>query len=300
MNIFLTGATGYVGSRVAERLQEKGYSVVALVRDDSAAKKLKGQGYQTVVGDLNEPDSFAEVVARSDGVIHTAFNHTGDFFESVATEKRAITSMLNALGKTGKPFVASNGSGVLGDTGSRVADESFPIPSDWPVAQRTEFEGLVRAATDVRGSVLRLPILVYGHGLSQLVPLLLTTAREKGVAYYIGAGENRLSAAHVDDIADLYVLAFEKAPIGSIYHVASGEVVRGHELAKAVQRNIGGKTELESISQEEAGKLWNPFLAILLSMNNQLSNAKAVRELGWQPQATSLLEDITQGSYQIH
>jgi nucleoside-diphosphate-sugar epimerase len=236
-------------------------------------------------------------VAESDGIIHTAFNHTADFFDSVAVEKRAIASMLKALGNTNKPFVTSNGSGVLGDTGSVIADESFPVPADWPVGQRTEFETLIQNTPGVRGSVLRLPILVYGHGSSQIVPLLLQTTRGKGASYYVGEGQNRLSAAHVDDIADLYVLAFEKAPSGSIYHVSAGEAVRGLELAAAVQQNVGGNTHLQSLSQEKAGEMWNPFLAILLSMNNQISNAKAVRELNWHPKAVSLIDDVVKGSY---
>ncbi|WP_425147626.1 SDR family oxidoreductase [Deinococcus sp.] len=299
MNIFLTGATGYIGSRVAQRLTQHGHTVTALARTPERAARLQNLGYQTMLGDLTDPASLVTPAQQADGVIHTAFNHATDFFEGVEVERGVMDALLSALRGSGKPLVASNGSGILGDTGTVPVDEHFSLPADWPVAERGQFEQTLQQAANegVRTSVLRIPILAYGHGESQLVPLLINTARDAGAAYYVGDGDNRLSSAHVDDIADLYLLALERAPGGSIYNVAVGESVAARDLAEAICQLLGGETRAQSVTFERAGEIWNPFLATLLSMNNQLSADKAMQELGWQPKGPSLLDDIAHGSY---
>jgi nucleoside-diphosphate-sugar epimerase len=299
MKIFLTGATGYIGSRVAQRLTKSGHTVLALARTTERIAQLQALGYETVLGDLQDPASLIAPARQADGVIHTAFNHATDFFESVKTEREVISVLLSALHGSGKSLVATNGSGILGDTGSTVADETFVLPADWAVAARGEFESLLQAGAqnDVRTCVLRIPILAYGHGESQLVPMLINTARDTGTAYYLGDGRNRLSSAHVDDIADLYVLTLERAVPGSIYHVSVGDSVSTLEIATAIKQMLGEQTHVQSVNFERASEIWNPFLATLLSMNNQLSSDKARSELGWNPTRPSLLEDLVHGSY---
>jgi len=302
MKVFLTGATGYVGARVAKRLKARGHSVVGLVRSEETRQKLRAQGMDAVVGDLAVPESFIEALRSADGVIHTAFNHAGDFFEEVKTEQRAIEAMLDALRGSGKPFVVTNGTGVLGDTGEVPADDSRVVNSEFPAAVRAEFETLLKEATsdNVRTVVLRLPILLYGYGQSVLLPVLVDTAKRTKVSYYIGEGQNRLSTAHVDDVADLFVLALEKAPAGSIFNVSVGEPVSGLELAKAICEAVGSDCQVESISFEKAGEVWNPFFALLLSMNNQVSGHGVVTKLGWQPSGKpTIIDDLTHGSYRL-
>jgi len=189
---------------------------------------------------------------------------------------------------------------VLGDTGTVPADDGFAVNPEFPAAVRAEFETLLKEATsdNVRTVVLRLPILLYGHGQSVLLPVLVDTAKRTGVAYYIGKGQNRLSTAHVQDAAELFVLALEKAAAGSIFNVSVGEPVSGVELAKAVCEAVGGDCRVESISFEKAGEVWNPFFALLLSMNNQVFARRAMTELGWQPSGNpTLLNDLARGSY---
>ena len=301
MNVLLTGATGYIGSRIAEKLMARGYKVTAFVRSEEKKQEVTARGMSAAVGHLEEPAAFLEAAECAEAVIHTAFDHSGDFFEAVEVEARALDALLKGLAGKSKTLIATSAAGVLGDTGGSAAkeDAALPAENDWPVAKRGALETkLLAAAPDIRTVVLRLPVLVYGHGASQFPPMLLATAKEKSVSYYVGNGTNKISAAHVDDIAELYVLALDKAPAGSLYNVAVGNPVCPKDLAEAVGQ-AAGVGDAKSISQEEAGELWTPFVALLLSSNFWLSGDKAQRELGWTPEAPSLLDDLRNGSYKI-
>ena len=273
MKILLTGATGYLGSRVAEKLKAKGYEVTAFVRSEEKKRGVKAQGMNAVVGTLENPATLVRAAQEVDAVVHTAFDHGGDFFEGVEVEGRALDALLASLKGSGKTLIATSAAGVLSDTGATPASEDAPLPNEdaWPVAKRGRLEAkLMDAAPEVRTIVLRQPVFVYGRGGSQFPPLLVRTAKETGASYYVGGGTNKLSAAHVDDIADLYVLALEKAPAGSLNNVAAGDPVEPRAVAEAV-REAAGADGTKSIGQEEAGGLWNPFLALLLSLNFWLS-----------------------------
>ena len=298
MEVLLTGATGYVGKQVAEKLTASGHNVTGLVRSEDKARDLEAAGMRAVLGDLNTPLTVLEAAKRVDAIIHTAFDHGGDFFDEVEVEQALIDALLTELAGSGKTLVATSAAGILGDTGSVPVSEDAPLPpvTDWPVAKRAALETkLGDAATDLRTVVLRLPVLVYGDGGSQFPPMLIQAAKTRGVSYYVGEGSNKISAAHVEDIAELYVLALENAPSGSLYNVAA-EAVKTKELAEAV-KEAAEVNATESLSIEQAGKIWNPFTALLLSMNFQMSGEKAKRELGWSPQRISLLDNLTAGSY---
>ena len=300
MKVLLTGATGYVGSRVVEKLEGRGHEVVAFVRSEERRAGIEARGMGAVVGWLEDPSTLIDAAREVDAVVHTAFDHAGDFFAAVDAEARALGALVPALSATGKTLVATSAAGVLGDTGATPADEDAPLPDEeaWPVAKRGRLEAqLMDVSPGLRTVVLRLPVLVYGHGASQFPPLLINKAKEMGVSYYLGKGENKLSAAHVDDIAELYALALENAPVGSLYNVAAGEPVETRELAEAVAQ-AAGVDRVGNTDQEKAGDLWNPFVALLLSMNFWLSAEKAKRELGWRPQEMSLLEDLKHSSYE--
>ena len=269
------------------------------MRDERKQQEVEVKGVTATVGSLEMPDVLKDAANRTDAVIHTAFNHAGDFFEGVEVEARALDTLLGVLPGTGKTLIATSAAGILGDTGNIPATEETELPdeNEWAVAKRGRLETkLLAAAPDLRTIVLRLPVLVYGHGASQFPPLLIETAKDKGVSCYVTEGTNKISAAHVDDIADLYVLALEKAPAGSLYNVAAYKPVHPKELAQAVAE-AAGVDKVRSISQEEAGELWTPFVALLLSMNFWLSSDKARRELGWNPERLNLLDDLRSGSY---
>ena len=299
MKVFLTGATGYIGgSVVAEQLQQEGHTVIGLARSEAAAAKLRDRQIKPILGDLKNLDQLAQAAKQSDGVIHTAFMHDwGDFKSAVEVECRAVSAMVQALKETGKPLVATSGTGVLGDTGDRLVDEKTPI--DWRLvpALRAKVEQIVidAAQRHVRGIILRLPFFVYGRGGSVFLPMLFKDARQAGVVRYIGSGENKMSAVHVDDVGKLFVLALEKAPAGSIFHAGVESGITSKEIAEAISHNLHCQTA--SISFDQASEAWGVAAAVLLSMNSQTSADKA-NQLGWQAQATSLLADIQQGSYQ--
>ena len=298
MKVFLTGATGYIGSVVAEQLQQAGHTVTGLARSEAAAAKLRDRQIEPLLGDLKDIDQLAQAARQTDGVIHTAFMHDwGDFNSAVEVECRAVSAMVGALEESGKPFVATSGTGVLGDTGDRLVDEETPI--DWSIvpALRAKVEQIVIGAAqrNVQGSILRLPFFVYGRGGSVFLPMLFEDARQAGVVRYIGSGENKMSAVHVDDVGQLFVLALEKAPAGSIFHAGVESGITMKEIAEAISHNLNCQTT--SISFDQASEAWGIAAAVLLSMNSQTSADKTI-QLGWQPQATLLLNDIQQGSYQ--
>jgi nucleoside-diphosphate-sugar epimerase len=299
MNVFLTGATGYIGSVVAKQLQQAGHTVVGLARSETAAAKLRERNIQPLVGDLRDVDKLVDAAQQADGVIHTAFFHDwGDFASAVKAERKAVAAMVQALEGSGKPLIAPSGTGVLGDTGDRIVNEDTPIDSTFIGAVRAEVEQEViqAAQRNVRGVVLRLPFFVYGRGASVFPTLLLNDAQQSGSARYIGSGENKMSAVHVDDVARLFVLALEKAPAGSLFHAGVESGITMKAIAQAISRTVGCGTA--SISVEQATERWGVTAAALLSISSQTSASKAIQELGWQPQANvSLLEDIEQGSY---
>jgi nucleoside-diphosphate-sugar epimerase len=299
MQVFLTGATGYIGSAVARKLRQAGHAVVGLARNEAAADRLREQGVEPFPGDLREPARLAEAARRADAVVHTAFVHDqGSFADAVAADRAAVAALADALAGSGKPFVATSGSGLLGETGPSPVDESRAIDPSFPLAVRAGAErDVLRAANrGVRADVLRLPLFVYGHGGSVFLPWLIRQARQAGVSRYIGAGDNQASAVHVEDAADLYLLALEKAPAGTLYHGAAEHGVRARDVAGAVGRLVG--CPAQSITREQALQLWGPVMVAFLSINNQLDSSKAVRELGWQPDARRrLLDDLEHGSY---
>ena len=292
MHVFLTGASGYLGSRIATRLLAQGHEVAGLVRRAGSAP----DGVQERIGDLARPQDWTEAVREADATIHTAFGHAEDFADAVATERGALDAMLDALRPDGT-LIATSAAGVLGDTGPTPAGDDAPVSADFPPRIRGFVEDRVRAAAPdgPRLIAMRLPVLVYGDGGSPFVPGLIEAARRDGVSRIVGDGTNRLSSVHVDDAADAYVAALNRGRRGIVYNLAA-ETVTGHDLAEAVARNVG-ISRVEAVGLEAAQAALHPFMALLISMTFDLDATLARQELGWSPQAASLIEDLTQGSY---
>jgi len=297
MKVFLTGATGYIGSVVAEKLTSKGHKVTGLARNDAAEAKLRERGIEPLRGDLKDVESLKRGASEADAVIHTAFNHDfSDYEGAVKTENTAIAAFAEALANTNKPFIATSGAAFLGDTKEVEADEDFPYDRNSPFLSRAESEqdALKMSQKGVRSIVLRLPLFVYGRGGSSFAPIMIGQAKSSGAANYVGAGNEKVSAVHVEDAADLYVLALVTSTAKGLYNVAA-ETVSLRELNEAIARLLNVKAK--SISTEEAQKQFGAMFGFL-SINNQLSSEKARRELGWKIRVnTTITDDIENGSY---
>ncbi len=296
MKVFLTGATGYIGSVVAEKLQARGHRVLGLARNEAAETKLRAKGIEPLRGDLKDVESLKRGARESDAVIHTAFIvDFSDLDGSFKAEREAIAAFADALANTNKPFITTSGVLLLGDTKEILADEDFPYDRNSPFYPRAESDedALKMSERGVRSIVLRFP-LVYGRGGSSGLQILLEQARSAGAANYVGSGANRVSAIHVEDTADFYVLALETSASKGLYH-ASTETISLKDLSEAIARLLN--VEARSISMEEGQKQFGALIGIF-TINNQLSSEKARRELGWKPKAkTTITDDIENGSY---
>jgi len=294
MKVFLTGATGYIGSVVAEKLLGKGHQVTGLARDEA---KLAGRKIEIVRGDLHDFDVLKRSAREADAVIHTAFSHNfSDYNDAVKLDREVIAAFAEALAQTNKTLIVTASSAVLGDTRGVEADEDFPFAENSPRRLRGEAErdALQLSSKGIRSIVLRLPLFVYGRGGSSFVPFIINQARAVGTANYIESGEHRVSAVHVEDTADLYLLALETGTAKGLYNV-SAESASLKELNEAAARLLNVKTK--SISAEKGRDQFGRMFDFL-SINNQLSAEKAERELGWKPRAnTTIADDVENGSY---
>lgn len=291
MKVFLTGATGYIGTVIAEKLQEAGHTVVGLARNETSANKLAKRNIEPFIGNLENPESLAIAAKEADGVIHTAFIHNFDNWAgAVGADCRVIEAFTNALAGSGKPFIATSDTSVLGDTGTDIADEDYPIDTDFFLAERAKAEAAVIRASqkNIRSVVLRLPLYICGRGGgTSYIPMRIQEAQEIGVVDYVAPGEHQVSAVDVDDVASLYILALEKAPAGSIFHAATELGISEKTIAEAISRVVGCKTN--GISSDEAIAKWVVGIAAFFSINNQISAGKARQQLAWKPQTTCSL-----------
>jgi len=307
MKVFMTGATGYIGSVVAEKFQEAGHQVVGLARSDASAEALGAHGIEVVRGDLSDTRVLTDAARAADGVIHTAFSFEGgDFFSGIAAEEAAVRALIAGAAGTDKPLIMTSGTGMLGDTGERIFDEDTPVtlPTEQAAAEnpamkavrgRLQTEALVLGAAGVHGIVLRPPSIYGRSDGSSLLAWLKAAAPPLGaVPYAAGTAGHLWSFVHVDDLADLYVLALE-ADRGELFHAGAESGVRTKALAEAmsIALGLGGKTVELDIS-ELGQALGAPPRAGYWAMNSQSSGEKARRLLGWKPQHVDLLTEITQ------
>jgi nucleoside-diphosphate-sugar epimerase len=297
MKVFLTGASGYVGSVVAEKLAGKGYKVTGLARNEAAEAKLSERKIASARGDLRDFEVLKKAASEADAVIHTAFSHNfSDYNDAVKLDRNVIAAFAESLARTNKPFIVTSSSAILGDTRGNEADEDYPFDQNSARLLRGEAERdvLQLSSKGIRGVVLRLPLFVYGRGGSSFVPFMIRQARNAGEANYVETGERKVSAVHVEDAADLYALALEKSTAKGLYNVAS-ESVSLKDLNESIARLLNVKAR--SVSKEKAkeafGKMYD-----FLSIDNQLSAERARRELGWRANANkTILDDIENGSY---
>ena len=292
MKVFLTGATGYIGSAIADRLRAAGHEVVGLARSDASATKLKTAGISAVMGDFSDPKTVGAAARAVDGVISTATTY------NPAVDGPAIEAILSGLFGTNKPFIYTSGIWSHGDTGGKVVDEtSAPKPAElvkW--RQSVEQRVLEGAKRGIRSVVIR-PAIVYGRG-GGIPAGFVESALKEGAAQYVGSGENRWPFVHVDDLADLYLLALEKAPPGTLLLGVSGPARQVREVAAAASRGVGAGGKTRAVPLEQAREKLGAY-ADALVLDQQASGKRAEQLLGWRPYRPDVLEDIERGSYAL-
>ncbi|KDR66371.1 hypothetical protein GALMADRAFT_259437 [Galerina marginata CBS 339.88] len=295
MKVFVTGATGFVGSAVVKELISNGHEVVGLVRSEEGVKSLSALGVQALQGTLTDLDVLQKGASESDGVIHTAFVHDwSNFAASCATDKAAIEAIGAVLVGSGKPFVVT--SGILGLATGRLGTEDDEVDPATAISPRalSDLAALALASQGVRVSIIRLPPSVHGDEDHGFVPQIIKIARDKGVSGYIGDGASRWCAVHRLDAARLYRLVLEKGRAGANYHAVGDESVTIKSLAEAIGTQL--KLDVVSKTSEEAQAHFG-FFSWPLSIDSPCSSAKTQKELGWTPTGPGLIEDLEKGTY---
>ncbi len=295
MRVFVTGATGWVGSAVVKDLIEAGHQVLGLARSDAGAEALTATGVSVHCGELDDFDSLRSGAAACDGVIHTAFKAGFSEFQANADlDRRVIEAIGDVLAGSGRPFVTTSGTLIvaLGGPGGLVTEHDEPDVSIPRAA--SELATLSLAARDVRSSVIRLSPSVHGDGDGGFVPRLVDIARETGVSAYIGDGANRWPAVHVLDTARAFRLALEVGEAGSRYHAVGDEGITIREIAEVIGRQLN--LPIASKTSEEAAAHFG-FLAMFLGLDAPASSAITRERLNWAPTHRGLIADLEQGSY---
>jgi nucleoside-diphosphate-sugar epimerase len=296
MHVFITGATGHIGSAVVTELLEAGHRVTGLARSERSAASLTAKGAAAHRGDLDDVDGLCAAAAAADGVIHLAYRHDfdNDFIGAADTDLRAVKAMGEVLAGSDRPLVNTSGTLLLALVApGRTATENDALEA----GPRIDSENATVALAErgVRSSVIRLSPLVHStldhHGFAHR---LIAIAREKGVSAYVGDGSNRWPGVHTLDAAHLYRLALEKAPAGTRLHGVADEGVPFRDIAGVIGRHLD--LPVVSISPEDAPDHFG-FLGLFASLDNPTSSTLTRKELDWHPERAGLIEDLDEGHY---
>jgi nucleoside-diphosphate-sugar epimerase len=308
MRVFVTGASGHIGSAVVSELIAAGHEVVGLARSDTAAMTVTALGATVRRGDLDDLDGLKAAAADSDGVIHVAFKHdqmhSGAAAAAVATELATVHALGDALAGTGRPLVTASGTGAGGQLGRPATEQDAAHASGrgdvGTPRSRTDSEIAVVgfAERGVRSSVVRIPPITHStRDRIGIAKMLIAIAKEKGVAGYPGDGANRWPAAHTLDVAHLFRLALENAPAGTRWHAVGDEGIPLREIAQSIGDHLGLPNE--SIPVDRLQAYFGEFLAMVITNDIPASSLATRRILGWEPAHPGLLADFDKGNYFI-
>ncbi|MGA2941113.1 MAG: SDR family oxidoreductase [Xanthobacteraceae bacterium] len=292
MRVFVTGATGFIGSAIVKELIGSGHNVLGLARSDTAVASLKAAGADVHRGSLDDLESLRSGASTADGVIHTAFNHDfSKFAANCETDRQVIEALGSALEGSNRPLVITSGTGLLAQ-GQLATEDSQALTTIPRVASEQAAASV--AARGVHVSVVRLSPSVHGDGDHGFVPMLIGFAREKGVSAYVGGGMNRWPAVHRLDAAHLFRLALEKNAAAARYHGVADEGVPFREIAAVIGRRLN--LPVVAKSAEEAGDHFGWF-AHFAALDNPSSSQKTRELLGWQPEQPGLISDLDNPRY---
>jgi nucleoside-diphosphate-sugar epimerase len=292
MRVFVTGATGFIGSAIVQELIGAGHQVLGLARSAAAAASLSAAGAQAHGGSLDDPDSLRRGATVADGVVHTAFNHDfSRFAENCEVDRRAIDALGSALAGSRRPLVITSGTALLQP--GRMANEG-DMPASAVPRVASEEAAAAAAARGVEVSVVRLPPSVHGDGDHGFIPLLIGIARDKGFSAYIGDGSNRWPAVHRLDAAHLFRLVLERGGAGARYHGVADEGVPFRDIAGVIGRQLD--LPVVSRSGREAASHFSWF-AHFAGIDNPTSSLRTRELLGWQPTQPGLIPDIDRARY---
>jgi nucleoside-diphosphate-sugar epimerase len=294
MRVFLTGATGFIGSAIVPELIGAGHQVLGLARSDAGAKSLSAAGAEVHRGEIENLESLRRGAAQCDGVIHTAFNHDfSKFAANCENDKRAIETLGSALAGSKRPLIITSGTGMGSAAPGQLAIEQVFNPDHPNPRKASELAGVAALETGVNVSVVRLP-QVHDTVKQGLITYLVALAREKGASPYVGDGLNRWPAVHVLDAARLYRLAIEKGEAGARYHAVAEEGVPCRDIAAIIGRGL--KVPVVSVSPEEAAAHFG-WLAMFVGLDMPASSAGTRKVLGWRPTGPGLITDLEQMDY---
>jgi len=299
MKVFVTGASGHIGSAVVPELLANGHSVVGLARSEDSAAAIEQMGAEAKLGTLDDLDLLAESAEDADGVIHLAYKHeamySGDLETALRADIASITAMGDALAGTGKPFVGTSGTALLfmGGIKGRPGTEEDWV--DGPGRIANENAVIALADRDVRASVLRLPPTVHSDlDKNGFVPAIIGMARNAGYSAYVGEGDNRWPAVHTLDAARMYRLALERAKPGTRLHPVADEGVPFREIAERIGEGLG--LETKSLPADAAADHFG-FLTAFITVDNPTSSDLTREWTGWQPEHPGLIDDLREGHY---